>query len=75
MLYNEILAEVDNLVLTCEKVSHLLHFLRKLGKKKQRFKLWRQKFLSGLKSVGLDIENVRILNFNKCQNRNDICRM
>ena len=75
MQYNEILAEVDNLVLTCEKVSHLHPFLRKLGKKKQRFKLWRQKFLSGLKSVGLDIEDVRILNFNKCQNRNDICRM
>jgi len=30
---------------------------KKLGKKKQRFKLWRQKFLSGLKSVGLDIED------------------
>ena len=31
---------------------------RKLGKKKQRFKLWRKKFLSGLQSVGLDIEDV-----------------
>ena len=32
---------------------------RKLGKKKQRFRLWRQKFLSGLNSIGLDVEEVR----------------
>jgi anoctamin-7 len=30
--------------------------LRKLGKKKQKFRLWRQKFLSGLSTTGLDIE-------------------
>jgi hypothetical protein len=31
---------------------------RKLGKKKQRFRLWRQKFLAGLNTVGLDSEEV-----------------
>ena len=36
-------------------------FIRKLGKKKQRFKLWRKKFLSGLQSVGLDIEDVGLI--------------
>jgi len=30
---------------------------KKLGKKKQRFRLWRQKFLAGLNSIGLDIED------------------
>ena len=34
------------------------HFSRKLGKKKQKFRLWRQKFLSGLSTTGLDIEEV-----------------
>jgi len=29
---------------------------KKLGKKKQRFRLWRQKFLAGLSTVGLDVE-------------------
>ena len=33
-------------------------FFRKLGKKKQRFKLWRKKFLAGLQTVGLEIEDV-----------------
>ena len=33
-------------------------FSRKLGKKKQKFRLWRQKFLSGLSTTGLDIEEV-----------------
>ena len=35
------------------------NFARKLGKKKQRFRLWRQKFLSGLSAIGLDVEEVR----------------
>ena len=35
------------------------NFVRKLGKKKQRFRLWRQKFLSGLSAIGLDVEEVR----------------
>ncbi|XP_023344945.1 anoctamin-6 [Eurytemora carolleeae] len=30
---------------------------RKIGKKKQKFRLWRQKFISGLQSIGLDIES------------------
>ena len=34
------------------------NFVRKLGKKKQRFRLWRQKFLSGLSAIGLDVEEV-----------------
>ena len=38
------------------------NFARKLGKKKQRFRLWRQKFLSGLSAIGLDVEEVRKFN-------------
>ena len=38
------------------------NFVRKLGKKKQRFRLWRQKFLSGLSAIGLDVEEVRKFN-------------
>ena len=34
-------------------------FLRKLGKKQQKLESWRQKFLSGLQSAGLEMEDVR----------------
>ena len=48
--------------LICRKLGNklLIDWLiyRKLGKKKQRFRLWRQKFLSGLNSIGLDVEEV-----------------
>ena len=36
-------------------------WLRKLGKKKQRFRLWRQKFLAGLSVLGLEAEEVSAL--------------
>ena len=38
----------------------LLRFLllRKLGKKQQKLESWRQKFLSGLQSAGLEMEDV-----------------
>ena len=39
----------------------LLRFLllRKLGKKQQKLESWRQKFLSGLQSAGLEMEDVK----------------
>ena len=46
-----------------ERNNWLFLLFRKLGKKKQRFKLWRKKFLTGLQTVGLDIEDVSTDNF------------
>ena len=34
---------------------------RKLSKKQQKLETWRQKFLSGLESAGLEMEDVRYL--------------
>ena len=42
---------------------------RKLGKKKQRFRLWRQKFLSGLSSIGLDVEEVSTMSMIKTKTK------
>ena len=47
--------------LKLKKLKTFNSFTRKLGKKKQRFKLWRKKFLSGLQAVGLDIEDVSLI--------------
>ena len=43
-------------------MGKIFKFFRKIGKKKQKFRLWRQKFISGLQSIGLDIESVSITN-------------
>ena len=51
--------QVANIDATRTTQILILNFLeRKLGKKKQKFRLWRQKFLSGLSTTGLDIEEV-----------------
>ena len=51
--------QVANIDATRRTQILILNFLqRKLGKKKQKFRLWRQKFLSGLSTTGLDIEEV-----------------
>ena len=36
-----------------------MHF-RKLGSKQQRIEGWRQKFLTGIQSAGLEMEDVRM---------------
>jgi hypothetical protein len=41
----------------------LFIYCRKQGKKKQKFRLWRQKFMAGLRSVGLDIEEVNSISY------------
>ena len=46
---------------------------RKLGKKKQRFRLWRQKFLSGLSSIGLDVEEVSTMSMIKTKTNKKTC--
>jgi hypothetical protein len=47
---------------------------RKHGKKKQKFRLWRQKFMAGLRAVGLDIEEVREYTHNSTKNLPTSCK-
>ena len=58
----KIFKQIGKIFKIFRKMGKIFKFFRKIGKKKQKFRLWRQKFISGLQSIGLDIESVSITN-------------